>query len=69
MGSYKVSHKSAATELYYLENMEKCKERKVVASHLFPISSVGILPRTSRYGAEFFTLSIVKSYGYVATLT
>jgi hypothetical protein len=49
--------------------MEICKEGKIT-NHAFPIASVGIfLPQTSRYGATLFKLSIVKSYGDVATLT
>jgi hypothetical protein len=51
------------------KNMEKFKGGKVVADHVSPVSGVGIfLPRMRHYDATLFTLSIVKWYGYVATL-
>jgi hypothetical protein len=40
---YGMSHESGAIrDLGYLTKKEKCKERKVVANHVFPVSSVGI---------------------------
>jgi hypothetical protein len=40
--------------------MEKYKEGKVIADHVFPISSVGIF-----YPGRAITLSAVRSYGDV----
>jgi hypothetical protein len=37
-----VSHKSIAIGELICQNMEKYKEEKVVANHVFPISSVEI---------------------------
>jgi hypothetical protein len=60
---YRISHKSTTVREY----TEKCKEEKVIANSVLPVSSVGMF-HLGR-AATHFTLSIVKSYGDVATLT
>jgi hypothetical protein len=53
-----------------LVKYEKYKEGKFVANHVFPIPVVGIsFLVKNRYLSTLFTLSILKGYGDVATLT
>jgi hypothetical protein len=49
--------------------MEKCNEVKAVAYHAFSMSRVGIFYLGRTVTALLFTVSIVKSFGDVATLT
>jgi hypothetical protein len=68
---YRLSPKSEAIgELCYLAKYGKMKRGKSCCeSRVSNLKCWNFLPRTSRYGATLFTLSIVKSYGDVATLT
>jgi hypothetical protein len=68
---YRGSRKSGATgELGYLANYGKnVKREKLLQAMCYQSQVLELLPRTSRYGATLFTLSTVKSYRDVATLT
>jgi hypothetical protein len=65
-----MSHLSGAIgELCLFGKIRKNVEGKVVANHVSDLRWWNVLPRMSCSGATFFTSSIVKSYGEVATLT
>jgi hypothetical protein len=51
------------------QNMENVKSEKLLQMMCFSLTGWNVSPRTSRYGATLFTLSVVESHGDVATLT
>jgi hypothetical protein len=68
---YSVSHNSAAIRtLVNFQSTEKYKEGKIATNYVFSSQVLEFfLPRMSPCGATLFTLSVVRSYGDVATLT
>jgi hypothetical protein len=56
-------------ELGYLTKYGKCKEGKVVANHVFPISSVWILYYDKPLWHYTLDTSVIKCYGDAAMLT
>jgi hypothetical protein len=60
-GIYGVSHKSRAIgELCYLAKYGKCKREKLLQIMCIQSQMLEFLPRTSRYNATLFILSIVN---------
>jgi hypothetical protein len=51
------------------QNTEKCRGRSWCLSRVFSLRCWKLLPRTIRFNAALFKLSIVKSYGDVAPFT
>jgi hypothetical protein len=78
---YRVSHESRKNCMYSVpwvpnhertvfdKTLKNAKEDKLLQIMCFQSKVLEFLPLTSRYGATLFTLSTVKSYGDVATLT